>query len=129
MSRERIPETFEERVRVTAYAVEASDFEQLALWQESHERVPWEHIGTGWLMTVGHVNRKPVCVATTWQRIHGQIVMFYEATSRMVDHEMVERWIAKHIGSGAEKRCNAMNFHLCLGVLEKISKRAAGASQ
>ena len=113
----------------TVYLVEATNYESHHLWvdysEESKrhgwgdariERVPWEQITLGYHKTIGRCARKPVHVSVTFARVKGQIIAFYEATSLVVDHRIVEQWTAKEFPSSRGKT-NPMNFHLCLHAL------------
>lgn len=95
----------------TAHLVEATDYETLALWREWHERlsVEWRQLPTGFWAQVGRAGRMPVVVSLHGAIVQGRKIMFYEATSLVVDQRMVDKWLAKHL-PGVPKT-NAMNFH------------------
>jgi hypothetical protein len=84
-----------------AYLVEATHFENHMLWVENHHRplpngvsIPdWKQEGMGFMTCIGELAGRPVCVGGFYARINGIRVMFYEATSQVVDHDMVERWL------------------------------------
>jgi hypothetical protein len=107
------------RYAVTAFVVEATDFEQLTLWQQWHETVTWQQDNPGWLETVGHNAGRPVCISVSWNVINGRHVMFYEATSQVVDHELVDAWLVANCNpkwdNGTRRaHTNAMNFGHCI---------------
>jgi hypothetical protein len=110
------------RLGATVFVVEATSFEQSALWQQHHEEWPWEQDNPGWLVTCGELDGLPVCFSLTFNRIMGRLVAFWDPTSRMVDHEMIEAWFDRHCSPKWDRgtrpaRANAMNFHHCIEAL------------
>lgn len=97
-------------LRDVAYLVEANSYEALALWREFHEHlgVPWVEEARGFWMEIGRFWRHPVVVSLHFGTVAGVRIAFYEATSRVVDHEMVEKWLAKLLPG--VPRTDAMNF-------------------
>jgi hypothetical protein len=112
------------------YVVEATDFEALALWitwaKEGREKNPnpyykdfpavsWKQDNPGQLATVGYLSGHPVCISLSWNRLDGKSVMFWYATSRVVDHGMIDAWLTKMSPAYRDgKRCDPMNFGGCL---------------
>lgn len=47
----------------------------------------------GYMHTVGEIGDMPVCVSLTCNHIRGHKILFVEATSRVVDHQMIRDWI------------------------------------
>lgn len=94
------------------YAVEATDFEALCLWREWHERVTWEQESRGVLHTIGHVADMPVCVQLSWNVVAGRRVVFYHASSQVVDHRAVDAWVRAHAMTPRGTHADAMNFHI-----------------
>lgn len=90
---------------------------------EDYDRMPWEQDTEGLCPQVGTLAKNPVRIAIFWNRIGGvynketgqfddrRLVLFWEATSRVVDFEMVEKWLEERTPN-AKVRTNAMNFHL-----------------
>lgn len=104
------------------FVVEATHFEKFCLWGENdrERRVTWKDVSSGYMHTVGHlsVNRKkmPVVVSIFFAVLNDKVVAFYEATSQVVDHRMVEKWVESESPAfAAGNKCDAMNFHQCLG--------------
>jgi hypothetical protein len=60
---------------------------------ESDGRDAYRQEGFGFMHTVGEVADMPVCVSLTCNYIRGHKILFVEATSRVVDHQMVREWI------------------------------------
>lgn len=103
------------------FAVEASDFEALCIWEKWHERVTWEQGREGRLCTIGHVNDMPVCVQLTWNFVAGRRVVFYHATSQVVDHRMVDAWVRAHAMTPRGMHTDAMNFHIVAHEIERAN--------
>lgn len=120
----------------TVYLIEATYEETHYLWTNWSDealalglgdsrmsRVPWEHISLGFGKTIGHFGPKgdemPVHVSVWFARIgssdlvKGHIIAFYEATSQVVDHRMVDKWLPEAFPASRGKT-NAANFHNCI---------------
>lgn len=107
-----------ERLAGTVFIVEANSFEKLCLWKEWKDRLPWREDLSGNLVTIGHVQGRPIVVSLFWANLNGQKVMFTELTSQLADYKLLDAWLdancAPRYDSGLRSaRCNAMNFHLC----------------
>lgn len=103
-------------------AVEANSFEQFSLWQDNNanngiKELPWIEGGMGLMETVGHIDGRPVCISLMVNTIDGHRILFYYATSEVVDHKMIEEWIEANMPAsaltydGRVNRTDAMNFH------------------
>lgn len=108
------------RFKYTMYVVEATDFEQHALYLQHVEypqntlKISWVHISNGSNITIGKIGDDPVCVSFRWAIINQVPVMFYEPTSVMVDWDMVKEYIESKCNpfvNGSPARTNARNFH------------------
>lgn len=121
-----------ERNRLDAvYLVEADDFAQLRLWIENavdgkrsgwdapFRRMSWAQETLGYGREIGRFGGMSVCVTVSFARIKGHVVAFYEATSLVVDHRMVEEWLKVEFPASRGKT-NATNFHLCLDELDRV---------
>ena len=98
----------EGRLDRTMFLVEANSFEVLTLWQQvagpEGGRMPsaykrpltWEQINPGYLVTVGKIGKRPVCLNLSWVRIDGQLVCFWEQCSQVTDSLRSEKWLEKH---------------------------------
>jgi hypothetical protein len=130
--------TNEANRRATVYLVEANDFTTIRLWLEWAEegagegwsspfrRVPWQQIALGYTRIIGELAGMPVAVCVSFARIKGHVAAFYEATSEVVDHRMIEAWLESEFPA-ARGRTDAMNFHRCLEALDLLSWRFIGA--
>jgi hypothetical protein len=128
-------ETAESRLAKTLFVVEATSFEMQCLWAETSPEsnyrrfAPrrWEQVHPGWLVTVGELDSRPICVSMCWNRIDGQLVMFWEATSQVVDTIQIEKWLSQHFNGKwdngtREATANAANFHHCLNAIDDANK-------
>lgn len=112
------------------FVVEATRFEQHALWQSYHPAVNWGQINSGRGFQIGTLADMPVVIGLTWAIIDGQRVMFVEATSQVVDYRMVEAWLEANCQPMWDQghriaRCDTTNFHLCLHAIRDANKAAA----
>jgi hypothetical protein len=127
------------RYAQTEFVVEATSNEMHLFWQlYSHEsqhseaferslranpgsvRVIWSQDSMGLHETIGYIDEnedRPVCISICWNFLNGHRVLFWEATSRFVDHEMIEMWFRKYCNpqqDGRPAHCNSSNFHHAL---------------
>ena len=86
-----------------------------------------EQISLGYGETVGHFGGMPVAVSVTFARVCGQVIAFYEATSQVVDHRMVEKW-TRTAFPASRGRTNATNFHICIHALTSPSVASRNTS-
>lgn len=99
--------------------VDATSFEQLMLWQEEEKAAlpkRWETINPGILETIGALADMPVCLSLSKVRVGGHLLLFIEATSQVVDHRMIDKWLEDNLPDTAKRdgrvnRTDAMNFH------------------
>lgn len=134
--------------RDTVFCVEATSHEMHMLWRDfaddrtareygppTKRRVKWEQLNPGSMPTIGTLGKRPICLTIFWARIDGQIVMFYEATSELVDWAKIRAWLDteyKHVpmwdNSTRKPFCDAQNFHHCLSAIdERNATRSATA--
>lgn len=123
------------------FLVEATHHEQHQFWHDWHY-VPryegtaiefWEQVMEGRMITIGQIDRRPVTICINWAYLNGYKVMFYEGTSQVVDHQMVERWI-DHFASDIKwdngyrrARTDSNNFHSCIhAIQELVEKKGKG---
>ena len=100
--------------------VEANSFETLTLWQHWHKEkgYSWIQNNSGWLECVGKLSEKEIWISPLAHIVNGRKILFIEATSSVVDWDIIEDYLKKSVPS-AIKACgylnkyNAMNFH-CL---------------
>lgn len=93
----------------------------------AHTRIDWKQIMSGFGLTIGQVQRKPVCVTFNFAIINGKKVCFYYPSSIMVDHRMIENWLISRFQLTHDKytrwnHVDANNFHNCVNSLDNIDK-------
>jgi hypothetical protein len=122
----------------TFFVVEADTFAQHALWRQhakdapqnandQSQKVAWRSDSLGVLLTLGELDGRPVCVSFTWATLNGKRVLFYNATSEVVDHKLVGEWLQAHCNpkwDNGQRRahCDAQNFHHCLHALHEVAE-------
>lgn len=118
----------DDRWAQTQFAVQATDAEQLFLWQihakDSIQKTDWNVIEwkqdcRGHYSLIGECDGRPVGVSVCWSRLNGVLVAFYEPVSQVVDWELVNDWLnsvfnGRWDGGTRRAHSNAMNFHHCL---------------
>ena len=79
--------------------VEATRFEHHALWRlnDLDGRHKWESATAGLGEIIGKVGKMPVAISLNVDVIDGHRILFYHATSQVVDHRMVEAWLEKNL--------------------------------
>ena len=85
-------------------AIEATDVERHCL-EEKYTRygVAWESSSGGLLTAVGSVGDMPVCISLNKAKIGGEIILLYHATSQVVDHRMVRKWLENNLPASAKR--------------------------
>lgn len=100
--------------------VEATSYEEMCLWHEyTQERAQsWEDARQGWLLQIGRMYKLPVMLSVKVNVVKGHRILFINAVSRVVDHDMVDKWLkdnlpatALHPGCDRVNKVDAMNFH------------------
>lgn len=113
------------RLKSCVYVVEATSYEKHALWLKHSSTAKEQRWGTGeyawsgngargWWVEVGMLAGKPVTMELIFDTINGHTVLFYSATSRVVDYDMLEAWLRQHVPAYARHNTNASNFNHCL---------------
>lgn len=74
----------------------------------------------GGFQQIGEIARRPVCVTVDWYLVGSTKlrVAFIEATSGLVDWDMIEQW-EKAVFPAAVARCDGMNFNNAIHDLER----------
>ena len=71
-----------------------SSYETMALFSEFKEHnMSYKQDMGGYMHTIGHINDRPICVSPMIHVIDGVNVMYVEATSGLVDWDLIEEWI------------------------------------
>jgi hypothetical protein len=92
-----------------------------------HKRIDWKQVSSGFGLTLGKLDDRPICVCFSFAYINGHKICFYEATSQVVDHKLIEKWLKTHFqlthdGYTRWNHTNATNFHNCVSGLENLDK-------
>lgn len=88
------------------WVVEAHGLEVQYL-QERHKGSPWKYIA-GTLLTVGQFHGHSVSLKCIKYEIDGKMIVFYEDTSVIVNHDLINDWLRAHTKA---RKTDAMNFH------------------
>jgi len=110
------------------YLIEATSFEISTLYTRYKDT--WKDVTHGGpMVTVGHINGRPIVVMMTIHNIEGSDFLFYEATSQLVDFVMVEDWFKTkfpHLFApdDVHQRCDANNFHNAAHKAIRIREKA-----
>ena len=121
----------EHKIREVVYCVRSTTDEQFFLWQMhsvdspySHafgsRPVEWQSVSvTTRLVEVGKLNKRPICFEYDIVLIDGLPVMFYSASSVLVDWDAIKSWMATNVPIYATYRqhCGARSFAHCLHFL------------
>jgi hypothetical protein len=98
-------------------AVEATSYEELRICQEYKQEYSWEQNLCGYLETVGFLGKMPICISLRTSVVNGHKILFWDATSQVVDHKKIDKWFKKNLpesarrDDGSPNRTDAMNFH------------------
>lgn len=91
-------------------SVEATHDEKSHLWalytKELNKR--WKENNSGILETVGYLDDRPVCISLSTAVVDGHKILFWHATSQVVDHVLIDEWLKLNT---PDNRTNATNFH------------------
>lgn len=112
-----------EDIRRVRFAVEANNFEQGCLWERHNKKVSWVEIPENKMICVGQFAKRDIIVWLSWATIDGHDVLFYDATSRVVNYNLVESWIEENALVPGGRMEDAMNFGLVLRDIETENKR------
>jgi hypothetical protein len=90
-------------------------------------RVDWEQIPSGFGITIGHVGKSPIHVCFSFAIINGKKICFYEATSQVINHKMIEDWLISRFQLTNDNysrwnHTNAMNFHNCIQAFDRLDE-------
>lgn len=105
--------------------VEATSFEKYCLWKDYHESYQWIEGRAGFGQTVGYFSvdvdgeeeKYPVVISLLIDVVNVKKILFYEATSVIVDWNAIDAWFKKHmpksafLADGRLNKTDAMNFH------------------
>lgn len=79
------------------FIIEATDNEQHTFWRDYFYEprkdftiIKWEEEFTGKLIQIGELDNRPINIAISYAKLNGKRVIFYDAVSQVVDHQMVD---------------------------------------
>lgn len=102
-------------------AVEANSYEKYMLWyenQQSKYRKTWVSNNMGLMEIVGYIDKRPVCISLFTSVVGSRKILFYYATSQIVDHLMIDEWLKENLpktafrNDGYVNKTDATNFHI-----------------
>lgn len=76
--------------------VDADSFAYQALWEKHHEELGWAGNSSGYLLTVGHLDKRPITVETRFATVAGKKLCFWCSPSQVVDHILIRKWFDKY---------------------------------
>ena len=88
--------------------VEATRNEQLMLWQRYHKEqsIPWTDEQSGYLAHIGYLDSRVVMISIMKARVRDRSVLFWHPTSVVVDHDMIDDWLRKHLPDAVKTDVN-----------------------
>lgn len=97
------------------YIFEGNRNETQHAWQRYKDH--WKEELTGFLLTIGRLYDRPICISVSAFTLHGQQVFAYDPCSQLVDHDMIDEWLKHHFPTlmpekGYHYRADGGNFHL-----------------
>lgn len=125
--------------------VEATSAEKQELWMNYAEEVPsqwrrkeepcrfkWDSARSGYLPCVGRIGDRPVCISIYVDVVAGHRLLFWHATSELVDYALIEEWLTTSLPRSAFQgdsaylnRTDATNFTNVFNRLDREEKIAA----
>lgn len=107
--------SLEDILKVTDILIEATRFEQLCLWEKYSLQndqgfpyaIDWNEFSGKMLLISGH--KKPIYVCISFCMLNTKLVGFWEATSELVDYELINNWFNQHTNNTI-KMYDALNF-------------------
>ena len=103
-------------IKNTKHIVEANSFESTCLWEKYNKKHAWKSINFGKVVTLGEGTRKTT-VSIFWTMINCEWVIFYEATSQLVDHVLIDKYFEENYLVVSKN--NAQNFHCTITAINK----------
>lgn len=79
--------------------VEATSYEKHVLWDKLHngKGYTWEQSLSGPIVTIGYLDKRPVCISLFVHKINDRRILFIDATSGVVDWTMIDKWLEKNL--------------------------------
>lgn len=89
--------------------VEATNTEKTHLWMVNKHSLygqkprEWKELLSGYGTIVGYLAEMPVFISLLKDTIDGKNILFWFATSQVVDYRMIEQWMEENIPERARK--------------------------
>ncbi len=113
------------KIKASVFFVEANSFEKICLWRDCNDKdISWEEDLRGLAIHLGSLDERPVFAGLFFAKIMGQQICFFEITSVVQDHHMIDQFLELESSYGAEFRshkCDAMNFGSALRHIETLN--------
>lgn len=105
-----LPEHIKKYVKDVVGLCEATDCERFYLWQEYKEY--WKECRSGYGLIVGTTDDRPTMLSLLVDEIKGKKILFYYATSQLVDHNHIDNWLRENfkVLLSRHMKTNATNF-------------------
>lgn len=68
----------------------------------------WEEKSSGFNETIGFLDERPICISLHIKKIKGTKILFWHATSQLVDYAMISEWLKLNT---PDNRTDALNWH------------------
>lgn len=105
--------------------VEADNYGKHMLWVENHykaveldhRKLDWVDGRLGMMEKVGELDGMPVCISLFKATVDGQLILFVDPCSMVVDHRLIDDWYKRALPKSAFRengyvnKTDAMNFH------------------
>jgi hypothetical protein len=139
-TREQQDKELRRRFEMTTFVVEATSCETQMLWERTqmlwertdkramHDKLnvfEWQEIYPGFMETIAELQGRPITIAMFFYVINSgparrNMVMFWEATSEVVDYKLCREWLEKQFANRDDVTyTDAMNFHQVLNHLRR----------
>lgn len=103
--------------------VEANRYESLALWEKYSQRTKWKSLGFGFIPCIGKFNDHPVHISLLKNYILDQPILFWYATSPIVNYNMIDEWLKEFLPNEAyANKSDADNFFNVVNNLKSIDE-------
>ena len=94
MINKEIPDHIKKFLEGVVGMVEANNFETMCIWRDCNEsKRTWEQQhGGGYGMIIGTFHKRLIFISLSINIVDGYKILFWEATSLLVDYKMIEEW-------------------------------------
>jgi hypothetical protein len=129
-------EKLKKRLKETQFVVEATSNEMYMFWEKfsdeamyknpNSNKFKFEQLNPGVAETIGYLDGRPVCISMFWYKIDGVMIMFWDCTSQVADHAMIEKWLKDNCAPRWDKgtrlaHTDSSNFHHALDHVQEVN--------